>query len=97
MGRERKIEKTEDVSPRREESRKTISASLASQFDRKPKKVEGALTADEVTEGMMVSHPRFGEGKVLRVEMAGGDALVTIDFDGMRKNMLVNSSGLKRV
>ncbi|MCR4688716.1 MAG: UvrD-helicase domain-containing protein [Saccharofermentans sp.] len=97
MGRQRQEAKPTESPSRREESRKTISASLASQFDRKPKKVEGALTSGEVTEGMMVSHPRFGEGKILRVELAGGDALVTIDFDGMRKNMLVNASGLKRI
>ncbi len=45
---------------------------------------------------MKVIHPRFGEGIILKVEPVGGDALITIDFDGMRKNMLANSSGLKK-
>jgi DNA helicase-2/ATP-dependent DNA helicase PcrA len=45
---------------------------------------------------MTVVHPRFGEGVVLKVEQVGGDALVTVDFDGMRKNMLANAAGLRK-
>ena len=46
--------------------------------------------------GMNVIHPRFGEGVILKVEPVGGDALITVDFDGMRKNMLANAAGLKK-
>ena len=45
---------------------------------------------------MKVVHPRFGEGVILKVEKVGGDALVTVDFDGMRKNMLAGSANLKK-
>ena len=45
---------------------------------------------------MKVVHPRFGDGVILKVEPVGGDALVTVDFDGMRKNMLANAAGLSK-
>jgi DNA helicase-2/ATP-dependent DNA helicase PcrA len=87
-------------SPSRESARKVISSALSSQFDRKndkaKKKEEGVLTPDDLTEGMKVVHPRFGEGVILKVEKVGGDALVTVDFDGMRKNMLAGSANLKK-
>jgi len=53
------------------------------------------LRADQIKKGMKVVHDRFGEGVVLSVEPTGGDALVSVDFDGMRKNLLANSAGLK--
>ena len=87
-------------SPSRESARKVISSALSSQFDRRndkaKKKEEGVLTPDDLTEGMKVVHPRFGEGVILKVEKVGGDALVTVDFDGMRKNMLAGSANLKK-
>lgn len=102
MGSNRaKQEKAEPV-PERESSRKSIASALSSQFDKqkeKEKKSAGdpnVLKAGQLKEGMKVVHPRFGDGVVLKVEEVGGDALVTVDFDGMRKNMLANSAGLKK-
>ena len=83
----------------REKSRKSISSALKSQFtkDNKPAGArEGQLKPEEMTVGLKVVHPRFGEGVILKVEPVGGDALITVDFDGMRKNMLANASGLKK-
>ncbi len=54
------------------------------------------FTADSISKGMRVNHPRFGEGIVISCEKVAGDALVCVDFDGMKKNMLLNKSGLKR-
>ena len=45
---------------------------------------------------MRVMHPRFGEGIVVSCEQVAGDALVCVDFDGMKKNMLLNKSGLRK-
>ena len=45
---------------------------------------------------MNVTHKRFGDGVIIKVEPVAGDALVTVDFDGMKKNMLANSAGLMR-
>ena len=96
-----KPEKAEPV-PERESSRKSIASALSSQFDKKKEKEKksagdpNALKAGQLKEGMQVVHPRFGDGVVLKVEEVGGDALVTVDFDGMRKNMLANSAGLKK-
>ena len=102
MGSNRaKPEKTE-VTPERESSRKSIASALSSSFDKKKESQKkaasdpGALKAGQLKEGMKVVHPRFGDGVVLKVEEVGGDALVTVDFDGMRKNMLANSAGLKK-
>ena len=39
---------------------------------------------DELFEGLRVVHPRFGEGVILKVEPVGGDALITVAFDGNR-------------
>ena len=87
-------------SPSRESARKTISSALAAPFKKDGgntrKKPEDVLTPDQISEGMKVVHPRFGEGTVLKVEKVGGDALITVDFDGMRKNMLAGSANLKK-
>ena len=84
----------------REKSRKSISSALKSQFTGDKAKPagarEGQLKPDEIVKGMKVVHPRFGEGVILKVEPVGGDALITVDFDGMHKNMLANASGLKK-
>ena len=84
----------------REKSRKSIASAIKSQFteDKKKQNVkrEGSLGPNDLFEGMKVVHPRFGEGVILKVEPVGGDALVTVDFDGMRKNMLANAAGLSK-
>ena len=84
----------------REKSKKSIASAIKSQFakekDTPSGSHEGQLGPDDITEGMRVIHPRFGEGIILKVEPVGGDALITVDFDGMRKNMLANAAGLKK-
>ena len=84
----------------REKSKKSISSALKSQFTKEKDKPagarEGQLGPDDLVKGMKVIHPRFGEGIILKVEPVGGDALITVDFDGMRKNMLANAAGLKK-
>ena len=83
----------------REKSKKSIASAIKSQFtqEKKPSASrEGQLKPDEIVVGMNVVHPRFGEGVILKVEPVGGDALITVDFDGMRKNMLANAAGLKK-
>ena len=57
---------------------------------------DGRLKPNEIYEGMTVHHPRFGDGTVLKAEAVAGDALLTVDFDGMRKNMLAKSAGLTK-
>jgi DNA helicase-2/ATP-dependent DNA helicase PcrA len=83
----------------REKSKKSIASAIKSQFTADKKKQpqrEGQLGPNDLFEGMKVVHPRFGEGVILKVEPVGGDALVTVDFDGMRKNMLANAAGLSK-
>lgn len=84
----------------REKSKKSIASAIKSQFTADKAKQqasrEGQLNPGDLFEGMKVVHPRFGEGVVLKVEPVGGDALITVDFDGMRKNMLANAAGLKK-
>jgi len=84
----------------REKSKKSIASAIKSQFTAEKKKQsqqrEGQLGPNDLFEGMKVVHPRFGEGVILKVEPVGGDALVTVDFDGMRKNMLANAAGLSK-
>ena len=84
----------------REKSKKSIASAIKSQFtvDKKKQNTmrEGQLGPNDLFEGMKVVHPRFGEGVILKVEPVGGDALVTVDFDGMRKNMLANAAGLSK-
>ena len=81
--------------PAREQARKEISSALKSSFTSKPVN-HGGLSASEFTVGLKVVHKRFGDGTVIKVEPVAGDALVTVDFDGMKKNMLANSAGLRR-
>ena len=83
------------TSEARAKGTKAISSALKSSFARKPAKQDG-LSWNEIAVGMSVVHQRFGEGIVLKVEPVAGDALVTVDFDGMKKNMLANTAGLKR-
>ncbi|WP_051688874.1 ATP-dependent helicase [Butyrivibrio sp. AE2032] len=82
----------------REKSRQSIASAIKSQFtaEKANARREDALSPSDLFEGMKVIHPRFGEGVILKVEPVGGDALITVDFDGMRKNMLANSAGLKK-
>ena len=83
----------------REKSKKSIASAIKSQFTAEKKQTqmrEGQLGPNDLFEGMKVVHPRFGEGVILKVEPVGGDALVTVDFDGMRKNMLANAAGLSK-
>ena len=82
----------------REKSKKSIASAIKSQFtkDKPVASREGQLSPDEIVVGMRVVHPRFGDGVILKVEPVGGDALITVDFDGMRKNMLANAAGLKK-
>ena len=61
-----------------------------------PAKKPGSLDPSQITNGMKVRHDRFGLGVVLKVEPVAGDALITVDFDGMRKNMLAGTAGLKK-
>ena len=82
-------------SPAREQARKNIASAVKSSFTKKPGNADG-LKWNELKEGMEVVHVRFGDGVVLKVEPVAGDALVTVDFDGMKKNMLANAAGLKR-
>ena len=102
MGSNRAKEEKPAMPPERESSRKSIASALSSQFDKKKENAKkaasapGALSTGQLKEGMKVVHPRFGEGVVLKVEEVGGDALVTVDFDGMRKNMLANAAGLRK-
>ncbi|MCQ2473126.1 MAG: UvrD-helicase domain-containing protein [Saccharofermentans sp.] len=82
----------------REKSKKSIASAIKSQFTqgKKVQSSEGQIKPDDLFVGMKVTHPRFGEGVILKVEPVGGDALITVDFDGMRKNMLANAAGLKK-
>ncbi len=56
----------------------------------------GSLAPEQIVAGMKVKHSRFGVGIVIKTEPIAGDALVTIDFDGMKKNLLAKSAGLKK-
>ena len=99
MGTKREVSKIEPSGEtNREKSRKSIASALKTQFtgnNGSGGTREGQLGPNDISEGMAVMHPRFGEGIILKVEPVGGDALVSIDFDGNRKNMLVNSAGLR--
>ena len=90
----------EQISPRRDEARRAISTALSTKFTgvsgNKNSVKAGSLMPDELVVGMKVRHDRFGTGEVLKVEPVGGDALITVDFDGMRKNMLAKAAGLHR-
>lgn len=87
----------------REMARRNIASALSSGVTSKPEKRNnapakkpGALEPSQITNGMKVRHDRFGLGVVLKVEPVAGDALITVDFDGMRKNMLAGTAGLKK-
>ena len=88
------------IAPRRDDARKAVSTALATRFTgvsaNKDTVKAGSLAPDEISVGMNVRHDRFGTGVILKVEPVGGDALITVDFDGMRKNMLAKAAGLKR-
>ena len=96
MGSKREVKPpaVNPVSPRRSDSAKAISSAISGAF-KKPKPPEG-LAPSELSVGMRVVHGRFGEGTIIKAEQVAGDCLVTIDFDGMKKNMLAKSAGLKK-
>lgn len=79
----------------RVDSAKQISSMMANGFGRK-KEIPDGLAPSEMVVGLKVVHNRFGEGIIIKAEQVAGDCLVTIDFDGMKKNMLAKSAGLKK-
>ena len=98
IGNKRKEQPKEAVNPRyAREPQKEKPAYVPTYQANKPQPVRNSdFTPDTIRKGMQVVHPRFGEGIVVSCEQVAGDALVCVDFDGMRKNMLLNKSGLKR-
>ncbi|SCW35912.1 DNA helicase-2 / ATP-dependent DNA helicase PcrA [Ruminococcaceae bacterium YRB3002] len=88
--------------PMREEARKSIATAMSSRFTgtltgkKTAGPAPGTLMPEEIKVGMKVSHDRFGDGVILKCELVGGDALITVDFDGMRKNMLAKAAGLRK-
>lgn len=101
MGSERPAPKVTEApiknSPVREEARRNISSALSSGVKKPVSKINrGGISASELFPGMKVTHDRFGEGIIIKVEPVAGDALVTVDFDGLKKNMLAGTSGLKK-
>ena len=99
IGGAREVRTESDVktvsSPARQKARQEISSALRSSFTSKPAKNDG-LKFSELGVGMKVTHKRFGDGVIIKLEPVAGDALVTVDFDGLRKNMLANTAGLQR-
>ena len=97
---ERKLPGTVHPNQYREQARKTISSALesgvTSRSSNSKRSSAGGLTPDMLQEGMKVKHDRFGTGVILKVEPVAGDALITVDFDGMRKNMLAKTAGLRK-
>ena len=87
----------------REEAQERVSVGIKEQFRKSSaaqamakKEDDGSLGPEEIVKGMKVTHPRFGDGVILKVEPVGGDALLSIDFDGKKKNLLAKSAHLKR-
>ena len=101
MGVKRTTREREDME--RRESSDKVSLSISEQFKQSSaakamsgKTDDGSLKPEEIKKGMNVVHPRFGEGVIIKVELVGGDALLSIDFDGMKKNLLAKSAHLKK-
>lgn len=95
--RQTKPQAEDDISTNaRAKARQSIATAMKSSFTSKPVLKNGGLSPFEITVGMEVTHPRFGDGVVLKVEPVAGDALITVDFDGMKKNMLAKAAGLSR-
>ena len=98
IANKRKEQPKEAVNPRYgREPQREKPAYIPTYQANKPQPVRNSdFTPETIKKGMQVVHPRFGEGIVVSCEQVAGDALVCVDFDGMRKNMLLNKSGLKR-
>ncbi|MCR5058226.1 MAG: UvrD-helicase domain-containing protein [Clostridiales bacterium] len=98
IANKRKEQPKEAVNPRyAREPQKEKPAYIPTYQANKPQPVSTSdFTPETIRKGMQVVHPRFGEGIVVSCEPVAGDALVCVDFDGMKKNMLLNKSGLKR-
>ena len=98
IANKRKEQPKEAVNPRyAREPQKEKPAYIPTYQANKPQPVRTSdFTLETIRKGMQVVHPRFGEGIVVSCEPVAGDALVCVDFDGMKKNMLLNKSGLKR-
>ena len=100
MGNARSIARRPDETtapPARAEARKAVAGAMASSVAKKKTNIRpSGMDPSEISVGLKVKHDRFGGGVIIKVEPVAGDALVTVDFDGMKKNMLVRTSGLKK-
>ena len=76
-----KFKRTDDIPGKRAPSVKTGAAA------------EGDFTlhsADEVSEGMRISHSRFGYGRIEKVDMSTSDVKITVNFENVgSKNLLL--------
>lgn len=99
MGSERKPEPQPvpvKNSPVRETMQRNIASALTSKDRVKTKINKEGLKPSEISLGMKVVHDRFGDGIILKIEPVAGDALITVDFEGVKKNMLLGAAGLKK-
>lgn len=99
MGGAREVEKkpaSQVMSPARQQAAKSIAGAMKTTLSSPSRKPSGSIDPNTLEKGMQVVHDRFGDGVIIKVEPVAGDALVTVDFDGMKKNMLAKTSGLRK-
>ena len=61
-------------------------------YERKP----FALSADDVNPGDILSHEKYGDGKVLEVNGSGYNALIRIDFEEGIKQFILKFANLRK-
>lgn len=61
-----------------------------------PAPADGGLTRDAVVEGLKVIHPRFGKGVIQSITPAGSDAILVVQFEDTRRNLMFKQARLTR-
>lgn len=105
MGTKRPEKPKEQVSEyERAAAKKSIESAFATSFTSSSAKrtvtkedMSKYLMPGQETVGMRVNHAKFGAGVIIKTEPVAGDCLVTVDFDGMKKNMLLKMAKLSKV
>ncbi len=84
---------------RAQTDRNLFAATVASAFSERisqSSEKTGGLDPKDLSVGDKVRHANRGLGEIIKINIVGGDAILTIDFDGETKRFMASQSFLTK-
>ena len=73
----------------------TLGAAFTERIEKSSKKT-GGLDPNALAKGDKVRHANLGVGEIIKINLVAGDAILTIDFDGVIKRFMASQSFLTK-